>query len=249
MKTKIVYFFIFSFLIFHFSCESSDSDGSEAVDSGKGGSMARFTIKGDYLYTVNNQTLKVFNIEDESTPLYQSSIDLGLGIETIFTSDNYLFIGSQFGMYIYSLENPANPSFVSEYIHIYSCDPVVVDGDWAYVTLHSENSGCGRWVNELHIIDISNIASPQTRQVFQMTNPLGLGVLDNRLFVCDAGLKVYDITNVPEIQLLYTFDIPARDVIPLPGRVIVIAEDGVYQYNYTNNVIELISKLSIDLAS
>jgi hypothetical protein len=40
---------------------------SESANNGKGGSMARFAISGDILYTVSTDSLKLFNIEESCT--------------------------------------------------------------------------------------------------------------------------------------------------------------------------------------
>ena len=41
----------------------------ESSGTGIGGSMARFTIKGDYLYTVDSYDLKTFDIKDKVNPM------------------------------------------------------------------------------------------------------------------------------------------------------------------------------------
>ena len=104
------------YLVFLLSCDSS-SDFSfggnvsgdvqmsgESSGTGIGGSMARFTIKGDYLYTVDSYDLKTFDIKDKVNPMITSEVNLGWGIETIFPYGENLFIGAQSGMHIYGLE-------------------------------------------------------------------------------------------------------------------------------------------------
>jgi len=91
--------------------------------------MARFAIVGNYLYAVDNNTLKVFDISVPAYPVYLKSKNIGNGIETIFPKDSLLFIGTQIGMLIFELTNPTNPLQISSYQHIYSCDPVVAAGE------------------------------------------------------------------------------------------------------------------------
>ena len=232
---------IFSISIWILSCESSKSGDSM---SGKGGSMARFTIFGDRLYTVDNAMLNVFDVSNEKKPVQVTSITAGFGIETIFAFDNMLFLGSRNGMYIYDISDSDNPSLLSEYWHVYSCDPVVTDGNYAYVTLRSENNTCGQNRNELMVIDVTDPSNPSLVKIYPMENPRGLGVDGNLLFVCDNGLKVYDITKKDDIKLLKYFDdIDAYDVIPFNNLLLLIGDDGLFQYRYENNQINLISNL------
>ena len=101
------------------------------------------------------------------------------------------------------------------------------------------------------MIDIHVITSPQLVKSYAMTEPWGLGIDNNKLFICDgsAGLKIYDATDRLRIDehLLKTFtDVTAHDVIPMWSVLILLAADGIYQYDYSNlNNITLISKIPI----
>ena len=242
---KKLSYFLLSFLIVSFttSCSKDSAVQADASQTGVGGSTARFAVTGDYLYTVNSNSLEIFDISNPSLPNKVASQEVGFGIETIFPNNGHLFLGAQTGMYIYDINNPAKPVKLSLYEHIYTCDPVVVEGDYAYVTLHSANSWCGRWSNELHIIDISNLNSPRLLTTYAMENPLGLGVDGDNLFVCDDGLKVYDISNKLNIVLKQSFSINANDVIPYNDLLLVIGDDGLYQYDYSGEDLNLVSTI------
>ena len=56
-----------------------------------------------------------------------------LELKTIFNKGNRLFLGSTNGLYIYDITIPATPRYISEFLHVTSCDPVVVDDTYAYV--------------------------------------------------------------------------------------------------------------------
>lgn len=227
------------------SSKSSDVGGSDTT--GKGGSTARFTICGNFLYTVNSSDMRVFSLIDPANPAALSRINIGSGIETIFPrGDSMLFIGSEMGMYIYKIDNAGYPSQQSYFQHIRSCDPVVADAKYAYVTLNNSSSRCGRTTNELQIIDISNINYPFLKKNYQMFGPKGLGIDKKTLFVCDYGLKIYDVTDVLNIKLKQNFNISANDVIPYYGNLLVIGSDGFYQYKYQNDTITFLSKILID---
>lgn len=220
---------------------AASSVGPSNAPTGIGGSMARFTLVGDYLYAVTNNDMLPFNISDLTNPVSEALISIGWGIETIFPMKDHLFIGSQTGMFVYSLDNPAQPQYLSEFQHVRSCDPVVVEGDYAFVTLRNGagETACGGFTNELSVVNISNITNPVAEHRYDMTNPHGLGIRDGILFICDGddGLKVYDASDVSKItsnQLAHFKNINTFDVIPLENILLMIGEDGLYQYDYSD---------------
>ncbi|NNC62529.1 MAG: hypothetical protein HKP07_04580 [Flavobacteriaceae bacterium] len=215
---------------------------------GQGGSLARFKIVADYLYAVDNHSINIFEISDLANPVDMEDVYAGFDIETIFNQENHLFLGSRSGMYIYDISSPAQPSFVSEFQHGTACDPVVVDGDFAYVTLRGGN-GCGATESGLFVIDIADISNPALLKSYPMEEPYGLGVKDDKLFVCDGsyGLKVYDKSNVPDLTPLEHFDgITTFDVIPMQDHLLMIGDEVLYQYTYTTTSLELISSMALD---
>lgn len=213
---------------------------------GQGGSLTRFAINGSYLYTASQTTLTVYDISNEDFEMLKE-VNIGFGLETISTRGSYLYLGAQDAMYIYSISNPENPQFIFRYSHIVSCDPVVVEGNRAYVTL-SSGSFCNRGTNALEIIDISNPNNPVLIANYPMNTPLGLGVKDNILFVCEQsfGFKVFDVTNANNIQMLYQInDIHTYDVILYNGIATITGDDGIYQYGYSSDALELLSIIPV----
>jgi hypothetical protein len=205
---------------------------------GTGGSMARFTLYDNYLYTVNNYNLKLFNISTSTAPKQENEINIGWNIETIFPYDGKLFIGSRTGMYIYSLSIPSKPEYISQFRHASSCDPVVVEGNYAYVTLRAGNL-CGDSESQLDVIDISDIKKPIFLKSYPMVEPYGLGIDDSVLFVCDgnAGLKIFNASDplkIAENKLAEYSNINTFDVIPLGNVLLMIGADGLYQYDYSD---------------
>jgi hypothetical protein len=225
---------------------SSDSSGNS---TGTGGSLARFTIVADYLYALNGGNMNLFDITDPPNPLTWSRVEIGWDIETIFPYEDNIFIGSRTGMYIFDNTDPSNPTQISEFAHVTSCDPVVVEGSYAYVTLKG-GSGCGGVSNQLDIIDISDLKNPSLVKSYGMHGPYGLGVDNNLLFICDgeAGLKVFDAADPLQIALqFHTDEFETYDVILNNDIALVVGPDGLYQFDYSdiNNIIEL-SKIEID---
>lgn len=248
MKAPIKILWIYMIVALVVTCDTSFTDGGETWSdaSGKGGSLARFAVTHENLYVVTPENLKLFDLSNPSQPTYTDGIYLGTGIETIFPYGDNLFIGTRDGMKIYNIDVPSSPYELSDYRHIRSCDPVVVQDNYAYVTLNSNNDRCGNNVNRLDIIDISDLRNPSRISDYPMEGPEGLGVQGNLLFVCDNGLRVFDITDKYYIIPLQHFDIKATDVIPNGNILLVIGDDGLYQYHYDGNELSLLSKIPVE---
>ena len=233
------------------SCDYSVLDGSSTdSNSGTGGSMARFACIGTHLYVVDDNDLQTFDISDSSKIVRSSRIDAywGSSIETIFPKDSLLFLGSTNGMYIFNLKNPATPAYVSLIEHFTSCDPVVVQGQYAFVTLRTDNetSSCSRGVNQLQVIDISKLSNPIVKGAYNMVNPRGLAVDGNQLFICDGmDLVVMDVTNPLLVTETHRFELDSTpfDVIAKNGILILSNTSGLKQYSYTGGNVQEISTI------
>jgi hypothetical protein len=217
---------------------------------GVGGSMARFAINADHLYTLDGGDVQSIDISNEFHPVANGRTAIAWDMETIFPYKKNLFIGSRSGMHILDVSTPSVPIKISTYEHVRVCDPVVVQNDLAFVTLRS-GSECEGFTNQLEVINIKDLSKPELLNVYPMTNPHGLGIDGNTLFICDGddGLKVYDAVDISRIdsnQLAHYNDINAFDVIPFNNVLMMIGKDGIYQYNYSNpKKIKLLSKIAI----
>lgn len=229
---------------------SSSASGVSGGGIGVGGSMARFGIKGNVLYLLDGNNLEVMDITVKTNPAKLFEINPGWGIETMFLTQNNMFLGTTTGMIIYDITNPQNLIRKSTYNHMRSCDPVVVDDTLAYITLRS-GTNCGGTVNCLDVVNLKNLSQPTIVRSYPMTNPYGLGKDGDLLFICDgsAGLKVYDASDPKTISshLIYSYpNIKAFDVIPIGDVLVMIGDDGLYQYSYSNiQNITLLSKIEV----
>ncbi len=230
--------------IFLYNCDSDSSDINMAVnDSGQGGSLARFIVKDNYLYTVDIFGLNVFNISNSDSPVKVNNIPIGFAIETLFSLNNNLYIGSQNGMFIYNIDSPETPTYVSSVQHFTACDPVVANETHAYVTLHAD-IGCGNTINVLETYDISDIENPYLISSRNLTRPIGMGLYQNYLFVCDDEIKVFNISDPSNAVLVHAIDKNAFDVIISNNLLILIGDNGLYQYSLDENNIENTIELS-----
>ena len=214
--------------------------GGNAIPQGVAGSMASFALKSNFLYAVNNNALRVFDVNAPADiQLMHNTIGFGWGIETIFPMNDYLFIGANNGMHILDNSNPSSPEYLTTFSHANACDPVFVQGDIAYVTLR-DGRECETFTNQLDVIDISNIAQPELMASYQMFNPHGLSVRDDNLYLCEGeqGLKIFDITDPLKIDqnlLGHDNSFDAFDVISLSDdHLLLIGQDGLYQFDVSN---------------
>lgn len=229
-----IYFIV---LLFLFGCEKESADSSAiGGPTGQGGSLARFTIVGNYLHTVDKEALKVFDISNAAQPLYQRSVPVGFEIETIFPFGDKLFIGSTSVVHIFSIADPSRPEKLSVAVSpnvIRRCDPVVAKDTVAFATLRA-NGDCGGTGSILAVYDIKDITAPVQKGQYPVGEPYGLGYSGNVLYVCDrlSGLMVFDITEPYNPLLVRSVpDVQPVDVIPFNNVLIVWTATGMALYD------------------
>jgi hypothetical protein len=214
---------------------------------GTNGSTARFSIIDNFLYTVGYSNLSTFDISKPWQPAYSSTVQVDWHVETIYPLKDKLFVGTNNGMYMYDIQNsPGTPKLAGSFTHVRACDPVIADDNYAYITLN-DSSACLGFNNELQIVDIKDLANSFEVKSYQLSHPIGLSKDGNILFICDwkEGLKIYNASDVNNLQLLKQFkDGVDYEVVAENGIAIVLAGDGLYQYDYSDlNDIRLLSKL------
>jgi len=230
-------------ILFMTACDKNSSVSNGNNTTGQGGSLARFTIVNNYLYTVDGNYLSVFDISNNNSPVYKNKIQVGFNIEAVFPFENKLFIASNTAMYIYSITNPQSPQFESQVQHLTGCDPIVANDSVAYLTIHGGNR-CGSQLNQLQVYNVTNIENPIFKKSIELTNPMGLGMKGDYLFVCDngTGLRVFDITNkYNPIPLNIITGESFVDVIISDNLMICMLTNGVAYFDISNpsNIIKL----------
>lgn len=236
---------------------SINRSGIIPVSDGKAGSISRFATKEDYFYVVSPSSLFTYQINECTRPSFVNEFsftDRLVQAETIFLHDNLLFIGAQNGMAVFSIGNSASPELLSNNLHSFGCDPVIFDGSYAYVTLHSSEiqTQCPGWANQLDIWSMQDPSNPQFMATFPMTSPRGLGIDNGLLFIADgpAGLKVFDNKNPPkvgEFMIGQYGNMLMQDVIPYNGTLICVGKEGLSQYDYSDgHNLQLISQIGLE---
>lgn len=243
MKKLIIISLLFICVL---GCSQDGDNSNSTTDSnqdGQGGSLARFALLNDYLYTVDEFGLNVFNVATPSNPVLVNTVPIGFRIETLFNYKNYLYIGSRTGMYIYSVENAEFPVYLADVDHFTACDPVIANDVTAFITLWTD-TGCGNNVNQLEIYDITNITEPVLLSVRNLIGPKGMGLYENYLIVCDDEIKIFDVSDPQNTTLVHSINRSAFDVIVQGDLLIAIGENGIYQYSLNNDDITNAQSLS-----
>jgi hypothetical protein len=229
-------------LIFFTNC-AKNSESAAAPSTGKGGSLARFTISGNHLYLADAYSLETYDISNAVNPVHKNSAYFGRDIETIFPFKDKLFIGSAEGMYIFSLANPDQPKLLGQALHFRSCDPVVANDTMAYVTLRG-GTRCGPATDGLYTYNIKDVSKPVQKSLLELSNPYGLGQVDSVVFVCrgNKGLTAVNVKNPSSPKVMYTLtNGDYKDVIPYDNVMICYVTTGIKLYDLTNlgNIREL----------
>ncbi len=222
------------------------ADTKAPTATGTAGSMAAMVLTNNYLYAITeSHSVGIINVNNSASPVKAGNVYAGFDLQTIYPFQDKLFLGSSIGMYMYNISDPVHPVSLGQFSHGRACDPVVTDGNFAYVTLHAGTS-CGGVSNELNIINVQDIMKPLLVKTYALTKPTGLCKDGDLLFICDGsdGVKVFnaaDPSNLKQLQQIKSAN--PYDVIAANKHAMVVAQDGLYQYDYTD--VDNIRQLSV----
>jgi hypothetical protein len=208
----------------------SDAGGSTR---GTAGSLARFAVAGDYLYAIDYSDVVVFDIAMPRRPQLKNRVSVAWDMETLFPSGTTLFAGGSRGVYLVDIADGETPKPISQFEHGRGCDPVVVEGNRAYVTLRS-GTPCGEVSDQLDIIDVSNLRNPTLITTVPATNPYGLAVRDGIVYLCDGtgGVKIIDATDPYAPRTTGAISgIVAHDAIVIGQKLIVSTSERAIVYD------------------
>lgn len=259
MKNLLFITFVMSMISLPWACYHDDFGSKDSNQSNSQvGSYSTMLTIGNNLYLVNATSISTYNISNASNPVLLNKQEVGFDIESLYHHEGLLLIGSALDMFIFSLDSRGVP--VREASEAYfgtfdnsHCvhDPIVARGSHAYVTLSTELEICW-WrvgINELRVYDISDLENVSHLNTNNLSNPKGLALGKEKLFVCDAvdGLYVFDLSDPekPQLdQLLEGFS--AFDALVRNHLLIVVARDRLLQFDISDeNNILLISEFEL----
>ncbi len=199
-------------------------------------SYATFAVIGDFLYRVDRSKIIVYNITTPAEPVEVGKVNLDWSIETIYPTDQYLFVGGTRGMYICDRTDPASPAMLGKIEHFRACDPVVVTGTTAFVTLRGGNT-CGNAPDELLVVDIANPSLPTVVSQTSLSTPYGLAIRDAYLYVSTGanGFSLLDVaTPATPAPLASWADWPTRDFLWSENTLFVLGNDDLRIFDVTD---------------
>ena len=204
------------------------------------GTVNRIAHAADHVYVISNSHMTI--LSDNGNLELVDNIQAGWQMETIYPQDNSLYIGTRNSMLVYDISTPVSPRERSRYDHVDSCDPVLPNGDIAYLTLRSNGTGCPGDINALIVLDISNENFSSEIQTVEMESPYGMTLIGNTLYVGEGtnGLKTFDTSSNDNTVSLISSDInvEAYDIIAHPTRsdiILVASPNGFGQYQIDSN--------------
>jgi hypothetical protein len=207
---------------------------------------SHFSLHDRYLYAIVNNYIHIVDLSADRPEKVGENVHVG-SVETVLSYRDRLFLGTPSGLLIYSVEDPQHPVSCSQISHVYGCNPIAVDNDVAYITIRSGNP-CGQNTNELLLFDVGNPKQPLKLTSYPMKNPCGLNLRNGRLFLCEEGLKIFQIEapdKLSAVPLGHYRETRAYNVIPFDDTLFLMADDGLYQYVYSGGEIRWISTLPI----
>lgn len=233
------------------SSDASFSGESGGISTGKGGSMSKFAVIDNFLYIVNSSELLPFDVSAPKKPVKHLKMGLNnSNVETLFPYNSYLYMGTSNGVLIYNTAtSKSTPSYVSMLQHVFGCDPVIVDKDFAFSTIRGGTACRTTNISAINVYDVKNPAQSQIVRSMNLDEPYGLGIKEDLVFVCQGtkGLFVYnwDI-NAKNLSLRHSYpEIHAFDVIVNGNILIVTADNGLFQFDISSkDNITYLSKLA-----
>ena len=222
----------------YFACACVTHQASVTAPSapaGGGSSFDTFAAIDDYLYYIDGGGLVTADISIPEDPQKLSRVYVG-DIETLYPTDQYLFIGGMRGMKILDRSDPAMPSVVGGVAHFRACDPVVVKDQIAFVTLRGGNQ-CGAAPDVLLCVDVADPYNPTVVGEKPMETPYGLAI-DRTLLYVSSGKKGFELLDVGDpsdpVRVQAWQDRPTRDFVWQGSLLYTLTFDGLLIFDVSN---------------
>jgi len=219
------------------ACTNSYDTSPVPASGGSGSSYATFAVIDNYLYRADRRgSLITYDITTPDKIKQVGSVDVGWGVESLYPTENFLFVGGVSGMYIFDRTQPEEPVQISKIEHTRSCDPVVVSGSTAFVTLRGSGM-CGGASDELLCVTIKDPHNPEVMATKSLATPWGLATQGQQLYVShgDSGYSLFDVTDPSSPALTATWnDTPSRDFIWSGHTLFVMSPHNVFIYDVTD---------------
>lgn len=198
MKRIYTFFLFVSIALVFWSCASEDASfAAEASnDSGVGGSYARFVIVNNAMYIVDDTNVKTFDVSTPSNPTLIDEQSVGERIESIFNFQDKLFIGSSIGLFIYQITDTGIPTKLSETTYF-----------------------------EFDIFPCDPVVANDSLAFVTLNSETRINTDCGGSFNIDVNvLKIFDITNIEQPQLMIEYPFLAPKGLGLDGTTLFICD-------------------------
>ena len=218
-------------------CTSTQYDMAPASPSG-GSSYAVFAVIDTFLYyaDVSQGSVVAMTIAHPESPRVLGKTQVTWDLETLHPQGRYLFLGSRTGMHILDRDpDPVHLAYKGRFEHVRACDPVVVQGSLAYVTVRS-GATCGMTEDALLVVSIADPSLPQLLCSATPPTPYGLAVQDSYVYVGNGnqGLSLYQAGESDCVSLVTRWPWKARDFIWSGSMLYVLEPAGLSAYDVSD---------------
>lgn len=188
-------------------------------------------------FSMWNPTLSIINLSDLNNPVLVHSFEVNAGQSySIFATDDYLFIGTDSGLYIYDISNLQDPVQIA---HLPDTDPrdMVVKDDYIYMVANSKYFG---------ILDISNITDPELLCWIgnYSTSRNAIDLKGDYAYIAGKTFDIFDISNPSNPDQLCEINIGESSLgdLFLFENFCITSSDSLYAINIENpNSPEIVS--------
>ncbi len=183
-----------------------------------------FDVSGNYLYSIVNGKVKVFDISDPASPVFKKEYETECCVSDMHAAGNILYVtGPQGKLIVFDISDPVNIVEIAALFLDNELYGTALSGNYLYVTV---NTG------KLIIVDVNDPYNPAIVSSSALPQgPLDVGYTDH--FACVAnsrdGLLIYDVSD-PENP------VQTGSVIPLTMSLSLgVYVKGQYAYVTTGN--------------
>lgn len=163
----------------------------------------RLYVKYPYLYLANGMGgLRIFNVSDPYNPKEVSHLDIKEMVRCVIVRDSLAYLGTDKGMYILNISNPAKPSIIGELKTESQVYALALNRDSLYL-------GCGG--QRIIIVDVVNPSGPKVIDSIKTQGPLmDLKLYAGWLYIAEAS-KGVEVCN-PDTSILLNTEGQAKKV-------------------------------------
>ncbi len=210
-------------------------------------SSYRFEIVGNDLCCVSNASLKIYDIQNPASPLLLNNAYMQDNILSVrLLANNGLMIGDANGLSLYSISTSGGIKQDGAISASQYYDPFAYVADTIFVLQSNSLYTSNRFPDFLGIYYSNDLSNPILSYNSNLNYPKDISIDSNRnLFVCDSGLKVFDISDETRPKLISHFYIEANKIRAYNDNLFILGNSGLFQYQYNKGSLALTSKIDI----